>query len=183
MPEKSLRCILNLHSTHLLVRKTWTWRRPRHMQARTTFLLAFSTVCSPVTKKRVHLLIIPPGSWTTPLEPGKQPGPQILNSNRHEARPSLEYSDDDIKHIEKWSKEHVLTPFACQYLTIGLQFLVTLRPPGTALVHAAWPHGRVTPLRPTEVLWTNASMCTVSRASRFAICRFALTMWAATLSA
>jgi alcohol oxidase len=42
------------------------------------------------------------GSWTTPLEPGKQPSASILNSNRHEARAPLEYSDEDIKHIEKW---------------------------------------------------------------------------------
>lgn len=48
------------------------------------------------------------GSWTTPLEAGKQPSASTLNSNRHEARPSLEYSDDDIKHIEKWSKCQVL---------------------------------------------------------------------------
>ena len=48
------------------------------------------------------------GSWTTPLEPGKQPSASTLNSNRHEARPSLEYSEDDIKHIEKWSKCQVL---------------------------------------------------------------------------
>lgn len=44
------------------------------------------------------------GSWTTPLEPGKQPSASTLNSNRHEARPSLEYSNEDIQHIEKWSK-------------------------------------------------------------------------------
>ncbi|KAJ6128900.1 Glucose-methanol-choline oxidoreductase [Penicillium samsonianum] len=53
------------------------------------------------------------GSWTTPLEPGKQPSASTLNSNRHEARPSLEYSNEDIQHIEKWISRHVETTWHC----------------------------------------------------------------------
>ncbi|CAI7576515.1 unnamed protein product [Penicillium glandicola] len=53
------------------------------------------------------------GSWTTPLEPGKQPSASTLNSNRHEARASLEYSDEDIQHIEKWISRHVETTWHC----------------------------------------------------------------------
>lgn len=44
----------------------------------------------------------PTGSWSEPLGPGKQPLASTLNSNRHEARESLQYSKEDIAHIEKW---------------------------------------------------------------------------------
>lgn len=108
--ERSLRCILSSRSTRRHERKIWIWRLPRHTPARTIFLLVSNTVCSrffpgAVSRSANQMNI---GSWTTPLEPGKQPSASTLNSNRHEARPSLEYSEDDIKHIEKWSKCQVL---------------------------------------------------------------------------
>ncbi|KAJ5463655.1 Glucose-methanol-choline oxidoreductase [Penicillium sp. IBT 31633x] len=53
------------------------------------------------------------GSWTSPLETGKQPKASILSSNRHESRPTLEYSDEDIQHIEKWVQRHVETTWHC----------------------------------------------------------------------
>ncbi|KAJ5678300.1 alcohol oxidase [Penicillium maclennaniae] len=49
------------------------------------------------------------GSWSQPLEPGKQPAASILSSNRHEDRGSLEYTKEDIAHIEKWVQRHVET--------------------------------------------------------------------------
>ncbi|KAJ6151021.1 Glucose-methanol-choline oxidoreductase [Penicillium chermesinum] len=49
------------------------------------------------------------GSWTTPLEPGEQASATRLNSNKHENRKPLEYSKEDIAHIEKWVSRHVET--------------------------------------------------------------------------
>ena len=45
------------------------------------------------------------GSWARPLEPGKMSSASTLNSNKVEARKPLEYSKEDIQHIEKWSKQ------------------------------------------------------------------------------
>ncbi|KAL4777112.1 GMC oxidoreductase-domain-containing protein [Aspergillus nidulans var. acristatus] len=49
------------------------------------------------------------GSWSHPLAPGKQPSPTTLSSNRFESRSELEYSKEDIAHIEKWVQRHVET--------------------------------------------------------------------------
>ncbi|KAL4797961.1 GMC oxidoreductase-domain-containing protein [Aspergillus venezuelensis] len=49
------------------------------------------------------------GSWSHPLTPGKQPDPSILNSNHFETRAELDYSKEDIAHIEKWVQRHVET--------------------------------------------------------------------------
>ncbi|KAJ5292164.1 alternative oxidase mitochondrial precursor [Penicillium angulare] len=49
------------------------------------------------------------GSWSQPLGPGKQPAANFLSSNRHEARGPIEYSREDIAHIEKWVQRHVET--------------------------------------------------------------------------
>jgi alcohol oxidase len=42
------------------------------------------------------------GSWSHPLEPGKQVNTAHLNSNRFESRSPFNYSKEDIAHIEKW---------------------------------------------------------------------------------
>jgi hypothetical protein len=55
-----------------------------------------------VTHKHETDLMI--GSWSQPLKPGKQPSASILSSNRHEDRGTLEYTKEDIEHIEKWGK-------------------------------------------------------------------------------
>lgn len=44
------------------------------------------------------------GSWSEPLGRGKQPSASTLSSNRHEAREPLQYSKEDITHIEKWGR-------------------------------------------------------------------------------
>ena len=50
------------------------------------------------------MLIRNTGSWSHHLEPGKAAAANFLNSNQQEVREELQYSNEDIKHIEKWSK-------------------------------------------------------------------------------
>lgn len=49
------------------------------------------------------------GSWSMPVEPGKAPKPNLLNSNSQSVYEELKYSNEDIKHIEEWVKRHVET--------------------------------------------------------------------------
>jgi len=49
------------------------------------------------------------GSWSNPLEPGKASSEGYLNSNKQDAHPEIHYSNEDIKHIEKWVQRHVET--------------------------------------------------------------------------
>ncbi|KAJ4992501.1 Alcohol oxidase 1 [Stagonosporopsis vannaccii] len=49
------------------------------------------------------------GSWTMPIEKGKAPSPSFLNSNSQHVLEDLQYSTEDIKHIENWTKRHVET--------------------------------------------------------------------------
>ena len=49
------------------------------------------------------------GSWSMPVEPGKPPKPNMLNSSQHHVYEDLEYSKKDIEHIEEWVKRHVET--------------------------------------------------------------------------
>ncbi|KAJ5667398.1 hypothetical protein N7507_003262 [Penicillium longicatenatum] len=49
------------------------------------------------------------GSWSEPLKPGQPASVSSLNSNRHEARDPIEYTKEDIEHIETWVKRHVET--------------------------------------------------------------------------
>lgn len=42
------------------------------------------------------------GSWSQALEPGKQATSSHLNSNQVETRDEIQYSKEDIAHIEKW---------------------------------------------------------------------------------
>ncbi|EDU44656.1 choline dehydrogenase [Pyrenophora tritici-repentis Pt-1C-BFP] len=49
------------------------------------------------------------GSWTMPLEKGRAPQPNFLSSNQQEIMDDLHYSNEDIKHIEDWTKRHVET--------------------------------------------------------------------------
>ena len=44
------------------------------------------------------------GSWTMPIEKGKAPSPSFLNSNSQHVLEDLNYSTEDIKHIEDWVK-------------------------------------------------------------------------------
>ncbi|KAJ5902534.1 hypothetical protein N7495_003062 [Penicillium taxi] len=53
------------------------------------------------------------GSWSAPLAPGKQASASFLSSHKHEAHPHLEYSKQDIQHIEKWVQRHVETTWHC----------------------------------------------------------------------
>ncbi|KAJ5936036.1 Alternative oxidase mitochondrial precursor [Penicillium verhagenii] len=49
------------------------------------------------------------GSWSEPLQPGNPASASSLNSNRHEARSPIDYTKEDIQHIETWVKRHVET--------------------------------------------------------------------------
>lgn len=44
------------------------------------------------------------GSWSSPLEPKKSPAENYLNSNKQAIHPEVQYSKEDIKHIEKWGE-------------------------------------------------------------------------------
>jgi alcohol oxidase len=44
------------------------------------------------------------GSWTMPIEKGRTPEPNFLNSNQQEVLPDLEYSSEDINHVINWTK-------------------------------------------------------------------------------
>lgn len=49
------------------------------------------------------------GSWSMPVKAGRTPEPSFLNSNQHAVQDDLQYSAQDIKHIEDWVKRHVET--------------------------------------------------------------------------
>jgi alcohol oxidase len=49
------------------------------------------------------------GSWSQPLEPGKSPAANFLNSNKQVTRDNIKYGKEDIEHIEKWVQRHVET--------------------------------------------------------------------------
>jgi alcohol oxidase len=39
-----------------------------------------------------------------PLDKGRAPEPNFLNSNQQELFPELEYSKEDIEHVINWTK-------------------------------------------------------------------------------
>ena len=95
------------------------------------------------------------GSWTMPLEKGRAPQPNFLSSNKQDIMDDLHYSNEDIKHIEDWTKRKLL--FSSMYtsrdghsLTCTLQ--ATLRLHGTRLERAPWLPGTATPLSSTVFL-------------------------------
>ncbi|RAO69777.1 uncharacterized protein BHQ10_005789 [Talaromyces amestolkiae] len=47
------------------------------------------------------------GSWSSPLEPTKSSAENYMNSDKHGMHPDIQYSKEDIKHIEKWVQRHV----------------------------------------------------------------------------
>lgn len=49
------------------------------------------------------------GSWSMPVESGKAPKPNLLNSNQQTVYEDLKYSKKDIEHVEEWVKRHVET--------------------------------------------------------------------------
>ncbi|KAF2147253.1 GMC oxidoreductase [Aplosporella prunicola CBS 121167] len=56
-----------------------------------------------------HSAGIQHGSWSIPVEPGRTPKPNFLNSNQADVRDDLPYSTEDLEHIEEWVKRHVET--------------------------------------------------------------------------
>ncbi|OSS49328.1 hypothetical protein B5807_05700 [Epicoccum nigrum] len=44
-----------------------------------------------------------------PIEAGKAPKPSFLNSNSQHVLEDLQYTKEDIKHVEDWVKRHVET--------------------------------------------------------------------------
>lgn len=49
------------------------------------------------------------GSWSMPIEAGKAPAANLLNSNQQDVYEDLKYSKKDIAHVEEWVKRHVET--------------------------------------------------------------------------
>lgn len=49
------------------------------------------------------------GSWTMPLAKGKEANPNYLSSNRQEVHADLEYTKQDIQHVEDWVKRESST--------------------------------------------------------------------------
>lgn len=49
------------------------------------------------------------GSWSMPLEAGKAPEPNFVTSNQTEVRDDLQYTKEDLLHVEEWVKRHVET--------------------------------------------------------------------------
>jgi len=49
------------------------------------------------------------GSWSMPLEAGRAPKANMLNSNSQHVREDLKYTAEDIAHVEEWVKRHVET--------------------------------------------------------------------------
>ena len=49
------------------------------------------------------------GSWSMPIEAGKPPEPNMLNSNSQAVYEDLKYTKKDIEHVEEWVKRHVET--------------------------------------------------------------------------
>lgn len=47
------------------------------------------------------------GSWTMPLKPGKAPEVNWLNSNSQTVYDELQYTQEDIKHVENWVKRRL----------------------------------------------------------------------------
>jgi alcohol oxidase len=44
------------------------------------------------------------GSWTSPVKKGRAPEPNFLSSNCQEVLEDLTYTEQDIKHVEDWTK-------------------------------------------------------------------------------
>ena len=44
------------------------------------------------------------GSWTSPVKKGRAPEPNFLSSNCQEVMDDLQYTTEDIQHIENWTK-------------------------------------------------------------------------------
>lgn len=60
------------------------------------------------------------GSWSMPIEPGKAPKASLLNSNQRALYDELQYSKQDIEHVEEWVKRHVETTWH----SLGVRFLL-----------------------------------------------------------
>lgn len=56
----------------------------------------------------VGVLNVTTGSWSSHLEAGNSPAATFLNSHKQETRASLQYSEDDLKQIEKWGKFYLI---------------------------------------------------------------------------
>ncbi|KAI9813302.1 MAG: Alternative oxidase, mitochondrial precursor [Pycnora praestabilis] len=49
------------------------------------------------------------GSWSMPVQGGKTPEPNMLNTSKASIREDLKYSKQDLEHVEEWVKRHVET--------------------------------------------------------------------------
>lgn len=103
MLAKLLPCIHSMLMTLPFVLKIWTLKPQKHMLDQTISLPASNTVCFWYLLQVFHQLI-KLGSWSVPLKKGKAPNAAYLNSNQQEILEDLDYSTEDIKHVEEWVK-------------------------------------------------------------------------------
>lgn len=101
------------------------------------------------------------GSWSMPVESGKAPQPNMINSNQQEVREDLPYSNEDIAHVEEWVKVRS-TPPPNHTHTHSRPKLTPLPPnsamskrPGTRWARARWRRRKATASSSTAC-WTSA---------------------------
>jgi hypothetical protein len=88
------------------------------------------------------------GSWTMPVEKGRAPEPNFLNSNSQEVLPDLEYSTKDIEHVIDWTKRTLPPPLPLPSRYTNTP-QATSKPHGTPSARAAWPRAKATRLSST----------------------------------
>jgi alcohol oxidase len=111
------------------------------------------------------------GSWSMPVDSGRPPKVNLLNSNSQNVYEDLKYSKEDIEHIEEWVKRHVETTWHSLGVSL-LPFNKSSIANEGRLVQ--WLQRRVT-ASSSMACSMSASMSTASRISRLLICRSALT--------
>jgi alcohol oxidase len=72
------------------------------------------------------------GSWSQPLQPGKSPAENYLNSNQQSTRTDVKYTKKDIEHVEKWGTFHI-----CLFVSQSL-FLILFAPSVQRHVETTW---------------------------------------------
>jgi alcohol oxidase len=82
---------------------TKAYAGPNHLSAGIQHGM-FSPVAESYIRQIVDVTECKTGSWSNPLEPTKPPAETYLNSNRQSGHPEIQYSEEDIKHIEKWGE-------------------------------------------------------------------------------
>jgi alcohol oxidase len=91
------------------------------------------------------------GSWTAPLEKGRIPEGNLLNSNSQEVFEDLHYSNEDIKHVEDWVKRTCNTHSPCPTQNIPHYQILTKR-----------KHSLTLTLGHVETTWHSLGTCSMA---------------------